>query len=435
MSLHRLRSASSLFLVAAFAISYSACSDDGAPPADPGADAGTDAGALEDVPENDSGAPPTDAAPDADASRDADAAPVCGDGKIEGDEECEDGASTDGDGCDSACHLEPGWQCTTIGQPCTPTKCGDGLVQGTEQCDNGKNDWSSGCTPTCTLLPSCTDGVCTPICGDGIVSAGEACDDGNNRPFDGCSATCTVEPGFTCTLIEDAPPPKLTLPVVHRDFRGYDLPAGGGLPRGHIDFQNRNAGHETGIVATTLDANGKLVYAKSGGSSANTNSKEAFDNWFANTPPHNLPIDGTIELSFNGASSNYTFGSEAYFPIDAAGFVARGEEPLRPDEEDTPRNFSFTTEMRTWFEYAGTEVISAGGDDDIWLFVNGRLAIDLGGVHGPQNQSVTLAQRADALGLTVGGRYEIAIFRAERHTSGSSFQISLRPPPRSHCVK
>jgi fibro-slime domain-containing protein len=59
------------------------------------------------------------------------------------------------------------------------------------------------------------------------------------------------------------------------------------------------------------------------------------------------------------------------------------------------------------------------GDDDLWVFINNRLVIDLGGVHGPESASVNL----DTLGLTAGNTYNFDLFFAERHTSGSNFRV------------
>ncbi|MBL9102799.1 MAG: hypothetical protein JNL82_17765 [Myxococcales bacterium] len=99
-------------------------------------------------------------------------APVCGDGVVAGDEQCDDGpANADDAACTAACAL---------------ATCGDGLLlAGDEQCDDGPaNADDAACTAACTLA----------TCGDGHLLAGvEACDDGNLEPGDGCTAACTLE--------------------------------------------------------------------------------------------------------------------------------------------------------------------------------------------------------------------------------------------------
>jgi len=47
--------------------------------------------------------------------------PVCGDGAIEGDEQCDDGNETDSDGCSSICEEEAGWTCTGEPSSCSET--------------------------------------------------------------------------------------------------------------------------------------------------------------------------------------------------------------------------------------------------------------------------------------------------------------------------
>jgi cysteine-rich repeat protein len=61
------------------------------------------------------------------------------------------------------------------------------------------------------------------------------------------------------------------------------------------------------------------------------------------------------------------------------------------------------------------------------VFINGRLAVDLGGVHGAQDGTVTLATGGDArFALQTGKIYEVVVFQAERHTTQSSYKLTLR---------
>jgi len=76
-----------------------------------------------------------------------------------------------------------------------PANCGNGMIDGSEQCDDGNTQDGDGCSHACML-----EGDHTPSCGDGILEAGEGCDDGNTTSGDGCSSVCQSESvGLPCT--------------------------------------------------------------------------------------------------------------------------------------------------------------------------------------------------------------------------------------------
>jgi fibro-slime domain-containing protein len=62
----------------------------------------------------------------------------------------------------------------------------------------------------------------------------------------------------------------------------------------------------------------------------------------------------------------------------------------------------------------------------VWVFINGKLAVDIDGLHPEQTKSVTLGVvKSQELELTPGQVYELALFHAERRPGQSNFKLTL----------
>jgi cysteine-rich repeat protein len=119
--------------------------------------------------ECDEGFANSDVAPDACRTTCVEAA--CGDGVIDDGEDCDDGNVADGDGCSAECSFDDG-------------VCGNGLLESDEDCDDGNFLDDDGCDTDCSFSAD--------VCGNLVVEAGEECDDGNRSAGDGCEPDCTV---------------------------------------------------------------------------------------------------------------------------------------------------------------------------------------------------------------------------------------------------
>ncbi|HKO52655.1 MAG TPA: fibro-slime domain-containing protein [Polyangiaceae bacterium] len=219
-----------------------------------------------------------------------------------------------------------------------------------------------------------------------------------------------------------------TLDVLYRDFS-----------EAHSDFEMPFRGDvvRRGLVEATLGADQKPVFKDRVGHPPLKGSPTAIDtDWIAPDPAItsaasfkqwyttsdvNRAIPKKLVLTESSPGSGiFGYESSAFFPLDPSeGF---GITPAK--DNHLGMNFLFTTEIHVQFKYTPAQKFTFRGDDDLWIFVNGQLALDLGSMHGPEEGTIDFDAQAASLNIAVGNYYAMDVFHAERHTSGSNFKIT-----------
>jgi fibro-slime domain-containing protein len=235
----------------------------------------------------------------------------------------------------------------------------------------------------------------------------------------------TGAPGVTSEfpgVLGDCPERKLSVILYDRKFSEADFQ----------DPLNCGGGLTTGIVQNKLVGGLPVVSPTASGCVPNN-----FD-WFeprtesggyTNASCYDLQLemdtDGFWLADIDFDKDN---GVDGFFPLDDAYYLDpegtivnpnydRGES--HPNGTGDEHNYSFSMVVNASFEYIPGQYFEFRGDDDVWVFINDSLVVDLGGIHQPEEGSVNL----DLLGLNQGESYSFNIFFAERNTVGSNFKM------------
>ena len=239
---------------------------------------------------------------------------------------------------------------------------------------------------------------------------------------------------------------QIQLDGVIRDFKNshYDMQA---------NFGDIGLMHH--LVMSQLGEDGKPVLNTAANyQEGKIHSQQTFNQWYRDVPgvnismPYSLTLDnhqdspgGVYSVSWDRntkawvwVKGQHLYLPQYFFPIDGQGW---GDHETAAD--GLPHNFYFTFELHTEFTYTDPATrdhdltFNFLGDDDVWVFINHQLVVDLGGVHAQEGGSVNLDQMAAQLGLTPGNNYPLDFFSAERYVSESNLRIDttleLHPIP------
>lgn len=250
-------------------------------------------------------------------------------------------------------------------------------------------------------------------------------------------------------------PDTITVPITYWDQRMSDCsrPNYGNrmFEFGYCSGDSRGGGLQHGLVKNYLGSDGLPVptFASTDSSAAAgidyqsqavigndpVQPTDNFYQWFHQVDGKSLQIEKEITFHRVSGENKYEYGGRQIFPVDDVNFSN--------DDVTTSRmghNFHFTAHLSVPIKanLSGNETFEFSGDDDVWVFLNGQLVLDLGGVHTAedgtfvinQDGSVTTRTRDQAayttnLGLEKGQVVKLDFFYAERNTSEANTHMTI----------
>lgn len=173
--------------------------------------------------------------------------------------------------------------------------------------------------------------------------------------------------------------------------------------------------HSVPIYGMAVDAYKSIVLTDNG---AGTYSFEA---GYSDNPKY-VDYDRTNGTISQGTGGTATVG---FYPLDKLGYEQSGLL-TKTSAIDATHNGSFTLRGESQFVYkeASNLYFTFTGDDDVYMYINGTLALDLGGAHGRNSKTVNLNDLdATKYGLKEGQVATFTFFYMERCSDASTFGI------------
>jgi cysteine-rich repeat protein len=436
---------------------------------------------------------------------------ICGDGNLDPGEDCDDGNLASGDGCSSTCTKEAGFLCTTT------------TLQDSSTCQSGAGNCLELPVIYRDFLPENVTGGHPDFLWLGAQTAGQVtdwCVPNSGGPSKGNDSRARCWDLVTPDLLNGKPQYNSARASNLCDCQDTDWSIsnssrikGGYTMTESPLYDPSTADWRTGVTLTST-ANVPIWSGQVPG----IKSADTFNQWFNDDSTVNQTFTGIIELPSIGTNI-YQYASKShlmdggFFPLDDlnpsqktlcnmwpywhAWTSCSGDQYLMPPrvvQSDCPAGTTlssgcwvtgltgkthdsyFTDEARYFFVYDASAGISLQfyGDDDLFIFINGKLVLDLGGIHQQLPGKVTVSgdpgdaaiveggcldsagnitgvtagssactstntvptpptakspddfrTRTVSLGLVNGKTYEIAIFGADRHPPESNFQLTL----------
>jgi fibro-slime domain-containing protein len=218
----------------------------------------------------------------------------------------------------------------------------------------------------------------------------------------------------------------VSLPVTYYDFLGENSPPTMGRTV-HPDFKlMARSAPTTGLVQSLVGPTGPLFLSALGvppnAARPQLTTAPNLSMWYTSVPAFNVVIPSSLTaITLPSGQRQFNYPSN-FFPIDGQGLGNYGA---------TGHNYHFTMSYSQAFTYDSSKanLFDFAADDDLYIFINGKLWVEIGGIHPVgTTKTYNLNTAAPSLGLVDGGVYQYQLFFAERHTFQSALIATLPAP-------
>ncbi|EGG19218.1 hypothetical protein DFA_02466 [Cavenderia fasciculata] len=194
-------------------------------------------------------------------------------------------------------------------------------------------------------------------------------------------------------------------------------------PDKNANFEDPNCGLKPGMIQSNLNPSTKIPVLNSQSSdlAACFKNTSTFPQFFQSVTNINIPIQKTLEATYDDQIKGYVYENSYFFPINNEGWdLTEGLKRDDRDKRDIRENFHFCLKFNAQFEYNDQGRFNFFGDDDVYLFIDNKLVMDLGGVHSSVDGSINV----NGLGLINKKTYDFDFYFCERHTKSSALKFT-----------